>query len=78
MHTGGRPYLCTICGKALKETGHLRRHRRLHIKDDRYRCNTCGKTLGDKGSLARHQRSHTGEKPFLCSIFGNHILNADI
>ncbi|XP_041054072.1 zinc finger protein 408 isoform X1 [Carcharodon carcharias] len=68
-HTG-EVYLCTICGKTLRDPHTFRAHERLHTGERPFKCNECGKAYTLATKLRRHQRIHLTEKPFKCDICG--------
>ncbi|MFT7806932.1 zinc finger protein 408 isoform X1 [Arapaima gigas] len=68
-HTG-EAYLCTVCGKALRDPHTLRAHERLHTGERPYKCDVCDKGYTLATKLRRHQKSHLEEKPYKCSICG--------
>ncbi|KAM9302115.1 zinc finger protein 408 [Gastrophryne carolinensis] len=68
-HTG-EMYLCTVCGKALKDPHTLRAHERLHTGDRPFLCQFCGKSYPVATKLRRHLKSHMEEKPFRCQVCG--------
>ncbi|KAG8438273.1 hypothetical protein GDO86_008820 [Hymenochirus boettgeri] len=69
MHTG-EMYLCTVCGKALKDPNTLKAHERLHTGELPFKCQYCGKSYPLATKLRRHLNSHLEEKPFRCQICG--------
>ncbi|XP_078271213.1 zinc finger protein 408 [Rhinoraja longicauda] len=68
-HTG-QVYLCTICGKTLRDPHTFRAHERLHTGERPFQCDQCGKAYTLATKLRRHQRIHLTEKPFKCDICG--------
>ncbi|XP_078101498.1 uncharacterized protein LOC144514192 [Sander vitreus] len=70
-YTGKRPFSCSVCKKAFKQRGHLRKHTRTHTGEKPFSCSVCGKAFNQSGNLQKHMRIHTGEKPFSCSVCKN-------
>uniref|UniRef100_A0A4W3HQV2 C2H2-type domain-containing protein n=1 Tax=Callorhinchus milii TaxID=7868 RepID=A0A4W3HQV2_CALMI len=68
-HTG-EVYLCTICGKALRDPHTFRAHERLHTGYRPFKCEQCGKAYTLATKLRRHQKVHLTEKPFRCEVCG--------
>uniref|UniRef100_A0A672FPH3 C2H2-type domain-containing protein n=2 Tax=Salarias fasciatus TaxID=181472 RepID=A0A672FPH3_SALFA len=65
-HTGGA-FLCSYCGRSLRDPHSLRAHERLHTGERPHRCSVCGKGYTLATKLRRHMRSsHLKEKPFSC------------
>lgn len=76
-HSNERKFVCVICGRAFKQSHHLREHLTSHTGERNYSCDICEKTFQRKSSQQRHMKSHNaipGEKakkcPFLCTICG--------
>lgn len=68
-HTG-EVYLCTVCGKALRDPHTLRAHERLHTGERPHKCGVCGKAYTMATKLRRHMKSHLEDKPYKCDKCG--------
>lgn len=77
VHCAEKKFECTYCGRAFKQSFHLREHLASHTGEKSYACTYCDKTFQRLSSHRRHIRSHeappgqkTKRTPFLCTICG--------
>ncbi|XP_058497635.1 mucin-2 isoform X2 [Solea solea] len=69
LHTGCRPFSCTLCGKGFSDSKSLKRHGRVHRNGKIHICHECGKGFVYRFSLSKHlQMVHRKIKPFVCQI----------
>uniref|UniRef100_A0A3B4VD75 C2H2-type domain-containing protein n=1 Tax=Seriola dumerili TaxID=41447 RepID=A0A3B4VD75_SERDU len=70
VHTVGKSFDCSVCGKRFKRRTALTMHTRVHTGERPFGCDVCGKRFKWRGVVKRHMNVHTGEKPFGCSVCG--------
>ncbi|XP_071359307.1 uncharacterized protein [Trachinotus anak] len=69
LHTGSRPFSCTLCGKSFPDSKGLKRHGRVHRNGRIHICQQCGKGFVYRFGLTKHlQMVHSRIKPFVCQI----------
>jgi len=70
LHTGARPFVCTVCSKSFTKYQHLMDHSATHTGSKPHVCEQCGARFSRQYSLKVHYRIHTGENPHACELCG--------
>ncbi|XP_018644245.1 early growth response protein, putative [Schistosoma mansoni] len=58
VHTGHKPFECTICGQAFSRSDHLSTHQRTHTGQRPYQCSLCYYSASRRDMITRHLRVH--------------------
>ena len=58
LHTGIKPYTCTVCGQVFSRSDHLSTHQRTHTGEKPYKCPSCPYSACRRDMITRHLRTH--------------------
>ncbi|CAL8325935.1 unnamed protein product [Lota lota] len=74
IHTGQKPFQCTICARSFSRSDHLTTHTRTHTGEKPFSCDVCGKRFARSDEKKRHGRVHVKQqlrvRPYRCTVCG--------
>ncbi|XP_010138597.1 PREDICTED: zinc finger protein 468-like, partial [Buceros rhinoceros silvestris] len=59
IHTGDKPYSCSVCQKKFHRKGNLKLHWRIHTGEKPFQCSQCGIAFRMSSHLKRHLVIHS-------------------
>ncbi|XP_044040419.1 early growth response protein 1-like [Siniperca chuatsi] len=62
IHTGQKPFQCTICARCFSRSDHLTTHTRTHTGEKPFSCDVCGKRFARSDERKRHGRVHVKQQ----------------
>lgn len=62
IHTGQKPFQCTICARSFSRSDHLTTHTRTHTGEKPFSCDVCGKRFARSDERKRHGRVHVKQQ----------------
>ncbi|XP_066277329.1 uncharacterized protein [Branchiostoma lanceolatum] len=70
IHTGEKPFKCSVCDYSACQKANLDRHMLKHTGEKPFMCGECGYRTAYKCHLMPHMLEHAGAKPFVCGECG--------
>ncbi|XP_031694985.1 zinc finger protein 84-like [Anarrhichthys ocellatus] len=70
LHTGLKPFGCSVCGRTFAERESLSSHMTCHSGEKPFRCSVCNTGCSDSESLVQHMRIHARQTQFSCTVCG--------
>jgi uncharacterized Zn-finger protein len=62
LHSGVRPYRCTMCNTHFSRSDHLSTHLRTHTGEKPYTCPHCSYTACRRDMITRHLKIHAKQR----------------
>lgn len=59
IHTGQKPFKCTLCDRAFSRSDHLTTHIRTHTGEKPFSCDMCCRKFSRSDERSRHMKIHT-------------------
>ncbi|XP_044153733.1 oocyte zinc finger protein XlCOF7.1-like isoform X2 [Bufo gargarizans] len=66
IHTGGKQYNCSECGKSFKRSLSLVEHMQLHTGEKTFTCLDCGQSFTQRSAYVTHYKVHQAGKLHFC------------
>ncbi|GIX79046.1 hypothetical protein CDAR_231911 [Caerostris darwini] len=62
IHSGQKPFQCTVCSRSFSCSYNLITHNRVHSGEKPYSCDTCGRNFARSDAKMRHVKVHLKKK----------------
>lgn len=72
IHTGQKPFNCSICNRAFSRSDHLTTHIRTHTGEKPFSCNMCCRKFSRSDERTRHMKIHMKAQKTVGPEYANH------
>lgn len=71
VHSGFKPFICGVCGKAFARKAEIKDHERTHTGERPFQCEFCGAQFSQRSNLQSHKRvTHYDDRRYRCEDCG--------
>lgn len=78
IHSGSKPYQCSICSKGFNRNGNLKDHMFTHAQHKPYKCKICAREFVQSNKFKSHVQMHMGTSLDEWAMFNVNITDENM